>query len=766
MKKLVLLLVCLAAFSVAQADVLWVCGDVSGVWSADTVMVTCEVRVPPGDTLIIEPGVKVLFWAYCKFIVDSGAVLHAVGTANDSILFDEYVLPNRHENRWNGIRFLSASNSSRLEYCHLKHGLATGSGDDVNGGAIYCSSSGPTIRNCLIDSCEANSEGGGIYCTSSSPVIDSTTIRGNSAGNGGGIYCESNSSPTISGNSISGNSASYCGGIYCSGSNPTISGNTISGNSASYCGVIYCYSSSPTISGNTICENSASYYGGGIFCYYNSSPTISGNTISGNSASNGGGIFCYYNSSPTISGNTISGNSAGYGGGICCETSNPIISGNTISGNSASNGGGISCYNSSSPTISGNTISGNSANYGGGIYCDNNSSPAITGNTISGNSITYGYGGGIYCDNNSSPAITGNTISGNSAASGGGIYCDGGSNPVIDLNEICQNVTTGDGGGIYLSSSSPAMNKNTIVDNTATTGGGLYSYDSSPVLRNCILWGNNPYQQIRQVYASNVQVTYSDLLSFWPGVGNIFVYPLFVNPALSDYHLLCSSPCIDTGDPNPIYSDPDGTRADMGCYYFDGWTSLPVLVTWMDGDMLRLAWQPSCLAASYNVLYASEPFPALWSPLTTTTDTTITDPIGVAEKRFYQVRAYRESADLLWRATTQYYSETANLDSIVTSLFGPGYRLADWNDLVAYSQIHDIVAWADSIGMLNGYPNGFLVTCNGDHFWNGGNRHYWIDRHDHVVPPGWLVHADIDNHFIDLGSWYDMWLRILCIRVN
>jgi hypothetical protein len=119
----------------------------------------------------------------------------------------------------------------------------------------------------------------------------------------------------------------------------------------------------------------------------------------------------------------------------------------------------------------------------------------------------------------------------------------------------------------------------------------------------------------------------------------------------------------------------------------------------------------------------------------------------------------------LWIATIDYYPETANLNSIVTALYGSNYRVADWNDLVSYSQSHDIVAWADNIGMLNGYPYGFLVTRDGNHFWSG-NRHYWIDRHDGVVPGGWLVHSSINNHFIDLGSWYSMSLRILCFRIN
>jgi len=624
MKKLVLLLVCLGlgGLTPALADVLWVCGDVSGVWSADSVIVYCEVRVPPGDTLIIEPGVKVIFWTYCKFIVDSGAVLRAVGTPTDTILFDEYVGRNRQGNRWGGLRFLNASDSSRLEYCHLIHGWASGSGEDVNGGAIYCSYSSPTIRNCLIDSCSANSVGGGIYCTASSPVIDSTTMRGNSAGgSGGGIYCDG-SDPTISGNTISGNTSNgQGGGIYCSGSNPTISGNTISGNSASnYAGGIYCGNSSPTISGNTISGNSTNYFGGGIYCDNNSSPAITGNIISGNSSTGwggpGGGICCSNNSNPTISGNTISGNSAHYGGGISCETSDPIISGNIISGNSV-------YY------------------YGGGISCSN-SNPTISGNTISGNSAYYYGGGGIICYNNSSPTISGNTITENSAGgSGGGIYCDPNCNPPMQLNEISHNTASGDGGGICLISSSPAMNKNTIVDNTAAAGGGLYCTGSSPVLRNCILWGNAP-QMIYQTSGSNTQVTYSDLQSFWPGTGNINVYPLFADSTNGDYHLLCSSPCIDTGDPDPAYNDPDGTRADMGCYYFEGWTSLPVgLVAWMDGGNLRLSWPRACPTGSYYVSSASEPFSDVWLVSGPYADTTITFDISVTDKNFYRVEAVR-----------------------------------------------------------------------------------------------------------------------------
>jgi hypothetical protein len=149
---LFILLALLSLSAPLGASVIYVSGAQTGIWSADTVIVTAEVRVPPGETLVINPGVEVYFQTNCKFIVDNGAALSAVGTLSDSILFDEHwSLPG---NGWKGIRFLSASSSSQLQYCHLTNGFASGSGEDAKGGAIYCSSSSPTIQYCLINAAQ------------------------------------------------------------------------------------------------------------------------------------------------------------------------------------------------------------------------------------------------------------------------------------------------------------------------------------------------------------------------------------------------------------------------------------------------------------------------------------------------------------------------------------------------------------------------------------------------------------------------------------
>ena len=103
----------------------------------------------------------------------------------------------------------------------------------------------------------------------------------------------------------------------------------------------------------------------------------------------------------------------------------------------------------------------------------------------------------------------------------------------------------------------------------------MYCNSLSTVVINCAFWGNSP-EQICAYYGSPPQVTYSDIQGGYAGSGNIDAYPAFLDTAQGDYRLQWGSPCIDSGDPNPIYNDPDLTRADMGAFYYD--QSLPVRV--------------------------------------------------------------------------------------------------------------------------------------------------------------------------------------------
>ncbi len=468
----------------------------------------------------------------------------------------------------------------------------------TGGGGIWCEESSPTIMNCEISNNTVTEEfdggsGGGIKCyNNSSPMITDCIIDSNTSNQyGGGITCYLNSSPTITNCSITNNEANDIGGgvRITDNSSPSLENCIINGNSSSYGGGISCDSSSPTISECIISNNIANnYHGGGIYFSSSSAPSITNCTISNNiamgtSAGSGGGIYIW-DSSPTITNCTISDNSStggyGFGGGICFQNSTLASVVNcSITNNSAVEDGGGIVFRSSSAEINDCTINGNTSNTnGGGIYCDD-SSPTISNCTISENTAlgeipgSSSGGGGIYFFS-SSPTITNCIINGNTASDDGGGMNFYQSHPMI-INSLITNNTSGNtGGGIRCDYSSPTITNCTMSGNmTGDVGGAIYCKNtSSPIVHNSICWADSSdygSDEIGIYPGSFINITYSDIEGSWTGEGNIDDYPLFIDPENGDFHLQEGSPCIDAGNPDPQYNDPDGTRNDMGAYYFD-----------------------------------------------------------------------------------------------------------------------------------------------------------------------------------------------------
>lgn len=331
----------------------------------------------------------------------------------------------------------------------------------------------------------------------------------------------------------------------------------------------------------------------------NADDVIDGFTITNGFAEDGGGIYCYY-SSPTITNCIIKANSvSGDGGGIYFEDSSPFITNCTIGGEYEEDGnyaeylgGGIYCVGISSPLITDCRIANNFANNdaGGGIFCDFSSCPTITNCIIKGNSVS-GDGAGIYCDN-SSPIITNCTIAYNftdleDGGFGGGIYsCD--SYLTITNCQITNNQAEDGGGGIYITDSveplhSSITNCTIASNNTAFSRDGIYINNSSPIVKNSILWGNGSSYQIDLYNSSELTIDYSDVeggeggiyieggsvLEF--GEHNIDSDPLFIQPALDDFHLTMESPCKDAGTSDGAPTDdidgqprPFGIAVDIG----------------------------------------------------------------------------------------------------------------------------------------------------------------------------------------------------------
>jgi hypothetical protein len=239
------------------------------------------------------------------------------------------------------------------------------------------------------------------------------------------------------------------------------------------------------------------------------------------------------------------------GGGILIQYSSPTIRNNLIIDNEAiampsgvtSAGGGAIRSGDSNPRILNNIIMNNQGRYGAGIVL-NYSGAVIRNNIIAGN-----YGGEDY--------------------GGGGVWCLGnGDNPKL-------------------------LDNNTLVNNHATNyGGGIRLWSTMVNITNCILWGNTAPNH-PQIQGTTGIVTYSNVEGGYTGTGNIDDDPIFegIQNMLGE-----ESPCIDAGNPDPVYFDPEDPQAagmalfpalgtvtnDMGAYGGPGADLFPEIITAVD----------------------------------------------------------------------------------------------------------------------------------------------------------------------------------------
>jgi len=224
---------------------------------------------------------------------------------------------------------------------------------------------------------------------------------------------------------------------------------------------------------------------------------------------------------------------------------------------------------------------------------------------------------------NSTLQLTGNTIVNNWAlVHGGGIYLRYGGYSAIEKCLIAGNESE-NGGGVYMYNHSDAEFVNcTIADNTVSGwAGGIYtSTFSYPVVMNTIVFGNGAgtYPNLFSSGDDSFTVSFSDIEGGWLGEGNIDGSPLFADPLNGDYNLTWAnypaadstkSPCIDAGNPQASYNDPDGTRNDMGAFYFD--QSLPAITDLqieISGNDAVLSWSPVTSALEYRIYSSPSPY--------------------------------------------------------------------------------------------------------------------------------------------------------------
>ncbi len=481
-----------------------------------TYPVVGHLSVLAGDTLRLNPGT--IFDFEGPYRLDIEGTLLAEGTEADFITFTTDTIAN--PGRWRGLRFLPGSSESRLTWCCIENGHATGSGNQRYGGGVYCEGSSPTFTCCAILNNLADLSGGGVFCQlEAGPVFSCCTLSGNQAFfNGGGVF-SLNAFPTFMDNcQIIENSASECGGGvagYGMFENCIIRGNTAGGDGGGACG-------GGDFMDCLIRDNTAGAAGGGVYGW----GTYSECTIRENIAIDGGGMsgdgtfeHCVINSNLAVSNG---------GGAYCADWVAPYFSRCKIDSNTAvGDGGGVFCIEWSFPYFLNCAITENSAgNNGGGLFCNTGQpttdDPNFIHCTFSGNTVSSGLGGGIYCND---------------------------SRLLLDSSIVA--FSTGEGIH-FVDSAASSVWYNDFFGNS----GGDIGFDMG--------WSFNGPPGIGVIVGTNSNGDPCD------NRFNIYLDPAFADAPEGDFHLTEGSACIDAARPGWTDFDLDGNvRPDTTSYLPD-----------------------------------------------------------------------------------------------------------------------------------------------------------------------------------------------------
>jgi hypothetical protein len=478
-------------------------GPVNGSWNTKGSPYIIQGDVFVDDSLIIGPGVEVLFMG--NYVFEIYGKIRVLGTVSDSVkfsIFDTTGIYNNTFSGWAGLAIILSDQESELNFCFVEFSQGTGI-------TVFQCSQITEVRNCDI----RRNKGDGLYCAESDLTLTHTSIRKNS---GNGVRFDGFDLSSIH------------------FENFVISENAKRGISENQ------KEMSP--------KEPLKYYGTRLFSNGIIEKNLWGGiSLAGQYASTFKKIH-FRENGPAV-----------FGGAVLCAA--PVTFDSVlVENNTANNGGGfyISSYDGSTATVSNSQII---------------------------NNISTENGGGVFIKD-FSVKISNTEIVGNYALNGGGIYTGGSGIFLVPENNnvsLLNNIAINKGGGVYLNDGPLLpyeMNHFTISGNSAgIEGGGIFNNNmpgfSDIALRNSIVWDNAPDGIAGN--PNNLLISYCNIQNGWAGTGNINADPFLIDPEngnlqitwinypLNDY---TKSPCIDAGDPNSP-SDPDGTPADMGAYFFD-----------------------------------------------------------------------------------------------------------------------------------------------------------------------------------------------------
>ena len=172
-----------------------ICGAIKDTLKSGRYLVTCNLLVNAGDTLVIEAGTDLLFANGSRFIV-SGLLL-VEGEETNKVTFDW----DAEGNHWQGIRLQGSGLNHKISHAIVRHSNLHGievrsSKLEIDHSVIsdniipneYCSGLTVYRANVSMVNCTFSSnKGGAIYCTDGAFDLDACTFTENTAKDGGAI---------------------------------------------------------------------------------------------------------------------------------------------------------------------------------------------------------------------------------------------------------------------------------------------------------------------------------------------------------------------------------------------------------------------------------------------------------------------------------------------------------------------------------------------------------------------------------------------------
>jgi|GEM_PF-4673252 len=519
------------------------CGDVSGVWNGSTIPVTLV-----GDTVTILAGDSVILYSHTLTVDSSVDVVQVSGTF-----------------RAQG----TVADSSRI--------LGQGS----TGATVVLSFTNPTTTSLSYTR---------VSGFASRPLHFSNPANLNHcllAENGGSI--ESGAVLTIADSRFTGNDEAA---IRLDSGSVDISRKEFINNA----GAIQAVQTDLDLDSCTFSGNNNSGSGGALYLELNnaSRAEITRSTFTGNHAESGGAVFATGELTSSGSGDSLiirdcsfRLNTADSAAALYVRDINLVLRNTNLDSNTADIGGGLIASASTSHVcrVRGDSLEF-SENVGGGgsaVLLEGIAGVApveakIIHSTFSGNTRAPSTAGAAVC----ARAIK--QISGAEPFLERCVFYDnensGGASGAVAIE------TAYDGQWLELRNLTVVLNQ---ADSTALL------LRAPTIVRHCIVIENGG---IKEILGNSPAVAYcltSDTEYHGAG-GSFYADPAFADFWNRDFHLSAGSPAINRGDPNPLYHDPDGTRADIGAYLAESFS--PVWQSVLDvphdnGRQLMLQWLPS-----------------------------------------------------------------------------------------------------------------------------------------------------------------------------